>query len=293
MDFASLLQTTFSYYTKLFKQAVIIALIPSFLQIIISIISSMSQFMISSVRGAGTSILFKISILSAFAVFILIVAAASIVLFLWAGAAITILTDEYRKKRKISANEALNRSKAYILNIIVGKIVVFFRVVIGLLLLIVPGILAILNNSIYQQAIVLENRAGSQGAARSRELIKRNYKGFAHPRWYVLAMIIIVSGIKFGISAMIGLPLMITGMVWTTAINLKMLTMGGLSQGSFVTFGILNGISNAAAAALIFPLFIIFATLFFHDLKEKSAGQNEESVTPVRTDPFLPRKEGM
>jgi hypothetical protein len=135
-----------------------------------------------------------------------------------------------------------------------GPIVVFALIAavltaVGFILLIVPGILAIIALSMGTPAILNENIRGGAAAGRSFQLISGNW------------------GVAFGVVAI--------GFVINIIVSLAVggiAAPGALSFPDFSNFGLLQSLVQMAASALIAPVVPALATALYFELKGRQEG---------------------
>ncbi len=271
-NFSALIQDTINTYIKNFKPLFLIALITNSINLLWTFVSLYMEFFLNI--NPNTSIFAALAIIGPVMFIAIILILAAVILYTLSTAASIIVISDYTSGKITSLSDALSKASDKIVPLIIGHIVVFFRIIGGMLLFIVPGILASLNNAFYQQCIVLENKDGSQGARRSRELVLKQPGKITHPRWYLIGMFLIVMGIALGISGIVNMPALILTFLKTQSFEFKSI----IDAASAPEIRLLQALLTFVGNSLVFPIYIVFSTLFFQDLKARrdyhSTGSN-------------------
>lgn len=134
--------------------------------------------------------------------------------------------------------EAYVKSKGYFWTVLWAAILIFIVVVIGLVLLIIPGVYLAVAFSFYLYAAVLDNKKGWDAAAASKDLVKGYW-------WAVFGRLL--------------------------ALVLVLLAILGILAWVFVFFDskILYAFYNLAIGILIAPYAVTYSYLIYKDLKGK------------------------
>ena len=103
---------------------------------------------------------------------------------LYTGAVVESVEDMRDGRRDYSAVELLRGAVPYLFPLIVAGILYGLSIAVGLILLIVPGLLALTWFSLYAPAIVVEKRGIFDAFTRSRELVRGN-------GWRVFGVIVV------------------------------------------------------------------------------------------------------
>jgi hypothetical protein len=115
----------------------------------------------------------------------ILAAIISLVAYFWVqGALITAIDDIRDGRADLSIGETFQRVRPRLGAIIVGGILLGLAIALGLLLLVVPGLLALTWWSMVIPVIVLEGRSAGESFGRSRDLVR----GYA---WNVFGIIIL------------------------------------------------------------------------------------------------------
>jgi hypothetical protein len=131
----------------------------------------------------------------------ILAAIISLVAYFWVqGALITAVADIRDGRVDLSVGETFQRVRPRLGSIIVGGILLALAISIGLLLLIVPGLLALTWWSMVIPVIVLEGRSAGDSFGRSRDLVR----GYA---WGVFGIIILTFLILIAFSIVLSLIL--------------------------------------------------------------------------------------
>ena len=183
----------------------------------------------------------------------------------WAQGALILSISETIFNRPIKFRESFARTRTHIINLGWGSIFVTCRILFGLIFAIFPGILAALNNFLFQQCIVLENTGGSDGATRSRELVVHKTPNFPHPRYYILASFLVVLALSLFASVLVQFPTLIM------AVGFKNIPQPALvSIPLQMSLKITQICLNVLIISLVLPIFFTANTLLYWDFRKKN-----------------------
>ncbi|HEX6367675.1 MAG TPA: hypothetical protein VF006_02005 [Longimicrobium sp.] len=118
--------------------------------------------------------------------------------FLAASAAVVVIASEAYMGREISATEALRQAGSRFLSVWGAALIQGILIGIGMLLLIIPGIIAAAWTFAMQQAVMIEGASAGESFERSRELSRDHFKHILLTSGLVFA-IVIFAMIGFGI----------------------------------------------------------------------------------------------
>jgi hypothetical protein len=119
----------------------------------------------------------------------------------WLQAALVEAVRDVRDGRAdLSIGETLQRVRPRVLTVAAAGIIAGFAIVVGLALLIAPGLFLLTIWSVIVPAIVIEGRGVGEAFGRSRELVR----GYG---WNVFGVIVLTLLILIGVSIVIGLIL--------------------------------------------------------------------------------------
>jgi hypothetical protein len=131
----------------------------------------------------------------------ILAAVISLIAYFWVQGALITAVDDIRDGRAdLSIGETFQRVRPRLGSIIVGGILLALAISIGLVLLIVPGLLALTWWSMVIPVIVLEGRGAGDAFGRSRDLVR----GYA---WNVFGIIILTFLILIAFSIVLDLVL--------------------------------------------------------------------------------------
>jgi hypothetical protein len=116
----------------------------------------------------------------------LIMAVVSLFAFFWLQAALVKAVDDVRDGRAdFSLSETFAQAQEHLAAVAVAAILAGLGIVIGLILLIVPGLVLLTWWAVIIPVVVLENKSAGESFTRSRELVR----GFG---WNVFGVIVLV-----------------------------------------------------------------------------------------------------
>jgi len=131
----------------------------------------------------------------------ILAAFVSLVAVFWLQAALVKAVDDVRDGRAdLSLGETFAAARAHLGAVVVAGILAAIGIVLGLILLIVPGLVLMTWWAVIVPAIVLENRRASESFTRSRELVR----GYG---WGVFGVIVLVLLLFIGFQIVLGLIL--------------------------------------------------------------------------------------
>ena len=175
-----------------------------------------------------------------------------------AGGAATYAISERYLGNDITISAALRLTLSRFWRLSVAQITATIRVMFGLLLLIVPGILWILSYSLVVPAILVENQKAIPSLRRSRDLVKGH-------RGKVFCILCVISLLQW--IAILGVS-MISGMIFH------------VESGSG---GVLNSATVNLASIFVTPLGIVATILLYYDMRIRKEGFDLEMLSRAVT----------
>ena len=131
----------------------------------------------------------------------LLAALLSLVAVFWLQAALVKAVDDVRDGRAdLSLGETFAAAQEHLTAVIVAGILAAIGIIVGLILLIVPGLVLMTWWAVIIPTIVLENRSAGESFTRSRELVR----GYG---WSVFGVIVLVILLLIGFQIVLGLVL--------------------------------------------------------------------------------------
>ena len=113
-------------------------------------------------------------------------ALVSLVAFFWLQAALVKAVEDVRDGRvELSLAETFDQARRHLSAVVVAGILAALGIIVGLILLIVPGLVLLTWWAVIIPVVVLENRSAGESFGRSRELVR----GFG---WSVFGVIVLV-----------------------------------------------------------------------------------------------------
>jgi len=176
-----------------------------------------------------------------------------------AGGAATYAISERYLGNTIAIHTALRRGLASFWSVSLAQITVSIRVLIGFLLLIVPGVLWMLSYSVVVPTILVEGRTAMPSLRRSRELMK-GQRGKAFAILIVLLLLETIAGAGIG-----SLSRSIFGTDSTTGVVLR------------------SAINNLVSIFLA-PLGIVATILLYYDMRIRKEGFDLEMLSRAMVD---------
>ena len=120
-------------------------------------------------------------------------ALVSLVAFFWLQAALVKAVEDVRDGRSdLSLADTFDQARQHLTPVIVAGILAGLGILLGLILLIVPGLVLLTWWAVIIPVIVLENRSAGESFTRSRELVR----GYG---WNVFGMIVLVILLLIGV----------------------------------------------------------------------------------------------
>jgi hypothetical protein len=113
-------------------------------------------------------------------------ALVSLVAFFWLQAALVKAVEDVRDGRvELSLAETFDQARQHLSAVVVAGILAGLGIIVGLILLIVPGLVLLTWWAVIIPVVVLENRSAGEAFSRSRELVR----GYG---WSVFGVIVLV-----------------------------------------------------------------------------------------------------
>ncbi|MGH7888822.1 MAG: hypothetical protein ACREPG_13250 [Candidatus Binatia bacterium] len=176
-----------------------------------------------------------------------------------AGGAATYAISERYLGNHVAINAALRRGLTNFWSVSMAQITVSIRVVIGLLLLIVPGVLWLLSYSLVVPTILVEGQKAMPSLRRSRELM-RGQRGKAFAIMIVLILLEAISGA--GIS------------------SVSKVIIGTDSTSGLVLHAAITSLMSIFLA----PLGIVATILLYYDMRIRKEGFDLDMLSRAITD---------
>jgi len=131
----------------------------------------------------------------------LLMAVVSLIAFFWLQAALVKAVEDVRDGRAdFSLAETFDLARQHLTSVIVAAIIAGLAIVIGLILLIVPGLVLLTWWAVIIPVVVLENRSAGEAFTRSRELVR----GYG---WNVFGVIVLVVLLLIGFNIVLSIIL--------------------------------------------------------------------------------------
>jgi hypothetical protein len=131
----------------------------------------------------------------------LIMAVVSLIAFFWLQAALVKAVEDVRDGRAdFSLAETFDLARQHLTSVIVAAIIAGLGIVIGLILLIVPGLVLLTWWAVIIPVVVLEDRSAGESFTRSRELVR----GYG---WGVFGVIVLVVLLLIGFNIVLSIIL--------------------------------------------------------------------------------------
>ena len=128
-------------------------------------------------------------------------AVVSLVAFFWLQAALVKAVDDVRDGRAdLSLADTFGQARAQLASVAVAAILAGFGIVLGLILLIVPGLVLLTWWAVIVPVVVLENKSAGESFGRSRELVR----GYG---WSVFGVIVLVILLLIGFNIVLSIVL--------------------------------------------------------------------------------------
>jgi hypothetical protein len=131
----------------------------------------------------------------------LLAAVISLIAFFWLQGALVKAVDDVRDGRAdLSLGETFAQARAQLSSVAVAAILAGLGIVLGLILLIVPGLVLMTWWAVIIPVVVLENRSAGEAFTRSRELVRGH-------GWGVFGVIVLMVLLLIGFSLVLNLLL--------------------------------------------------------------------------------------
>ena len=169
------------------------------------------------------------------------------------------------RQETVELKQLIDKGFAVLVPVFLASVVYGIVVMIGMLLLILPGIYICVALSLYYYVIVIENLGPIEGLKRSFRLIKGHW-------WRTFLILFIPTMIFMLVFTVVGFVAVISAFVLT-----------GFSEEGLM-FEIIMDIFNNLTQAVAVPFFISLMLVFYNDLKlrlEGSAEKAEQLENPV------------
>lgn len=125
----------------------------------------------------------------------------SLIALFWLQAALVKAVDDVRDGRAdLSLGQTFSQAQEHLTSVAVAAILAGLAIVLGLILLIVPGLVLMTWWAVIIPVIVLEKRSAGEAFTRSRELVRGN-------GWGVFGVIVLMILLLIGFSLVLGLIL--------------------------------------------------------------------------------------
>jgi len=164
-----------------------------------------------------------------------------------AGGAATYAISERYLGNHVALNTALRRGLASFWSVSLAQITVSAKVIVGLLLLLLPGVLWWLSYSVVVPAILVEGQKSAASLRRSRELMQ-GHRGKAFALMIVLILLEAIS--SYGISSLASI-------------------FGGTDSASGA---VLHSAANSLKSIVLAPLGIVATILLYYDMRIRKEG---------------------
>jgi hypothetical protein len=245
-----LLDRAFRLYTSNFSLMLGItaaAYVPFYL--IMVIIESRVGVNVQTPSGGLSTLLFQI---------VFMILWASIAFPIASGAATYAISERYLGN-DVTIGEALRLALSRFWTLSVAQITATIRVMFGLLLLIVPGILWLLSYTLVVPVILVENQKATASLRRSRDLVK-GHRGK-------------VFCVMFVINLLQGIPILGVNMISGMLFNIDS------GSGAVLNSAIINLVS-----IFLTPLGIVATILLYYDMRIRKEGFDLEMLSRAITD---------
>ena len=175
------------------------------------------------------------------------------------GGAATYAISERYLGNEVALNRALRRGLVNFWSVSMAQITVSVKVMLGFLLLIIPGVLWWLSYSVVVPAIIVEGQKSTASLRRSRELMKGHRgKAFA-----ITMVLIVLEGLSsYAISSLIGI-------------------FGGTDSAAGA---VLHSATNSLKSIILAPLGIVATILLYYDMRIRKEGFDLEMLSQAITE---------
>jgi len=176
-----------------------------------------------------------------------------------AGGAATYAISERYLGNQVALHVALRRGLASFWSVSIAQITVSAKVIFGLMLLVVPGVLWWLSYSVVVPAILVEGQKSTASLRRSRELMKgQRGKAFA-----IMTVLILLEALSSaGISSLTGI-------------------FGGVDSAGGA---VLHSAANSLKSVVLAPLGIVATILLYYDMRIRKEGFDLDMLSRALTD---------
>lgn len=203
--------------------------------------------------GLDISSLVSNNFVAALLYFFVYITLWSSIAFPIAGGAATYAISERYLGNEVAISAALRRGLSCFWTLSLAELVASIRMIFGLLLLLVPGIVWMLSYALIVPVILVEKQSAMASLRRSRELMD-GHRGKAF--WIMLVLVLLQGVLIIGIG-------MITGWIFPTEAEEETP---------------LNPALNALVSILIMPLYEIAAILLYYDARIRKEGFDLEML---------------
>lgn len=230
LSLGELLDTSFAVYRTLFAQLLLVAVLTNGLPNVLGVY-------VEFAGGIQENLLFWLGTL----LFSMVLGAIGV-------AATTFIVSDHYLGDSLTAGAAFGRAAPHVISLVLLSIVASFLIGLGLLLLVIPGLIAMCGLAVAPASLVLERLPNATaGLSRSWELTK----GF---RWKVLGTLIVVAILMIVPSVAIGVVATIFGAAGGAPIEV---------MGSIVV---------VVLGVLISPFYYVALTVLYYDLRVRKEG---------------------
>jgi hypothetical protein len=231
-----ILDTSFSLYRRHFGALATVALVCTGIPLVLRMfLEASGGFLVNLTLG----ILYALSL---------------VVLNLVATAATVFIVSESYLGRPLSARDALRRSTPYMGRILVCSLLMGLAVMLGFLLLFIPGVILVVGLALAIPAVVLEPRTSASGA------LSRSWELTRGARWRIFGL---------GITLLVLLYVPVVAITGLFALLLPQ-SAGMFGGGSL---GMVMAIAVAGLVQMfIYPLFYCVLTVTYYDLRVRKEG---------------------
>ncbi len=179
--------------------------------------------------------------------------AASIVIYGLAGGAAAVLTRAVYLDEPVDVASAFRQTLRRLVPLIVGTLVEFFLIGLGIVLLIVPGLYVVASFFAMRQAVVLESNGVAAALGRSSRLSRGN-------KLHILGTLILV-------------------VILTTVVNVGAVMLINLQPSKVIT-----NVLATALTIVVYPIIPITETLLYFDARIRNEGFDVEYLASAVTD---------
>ncbi|MFX0068749.1 MAG: zinc ribbon domain-containing protein [Promethearchaeota archaeon] len=183
-----------------------------------------------------------------------------------AGGTIVKFTSDKFLGREADLSDSFGHASARFLSLLGSAILFGLAIIVGFILLIIPGILFFVWFLLSSQCVILEDQTAVSSLGRSKHYVEGN--------WWKTFGVVIVAGIIIGVTSAI-----------TSAIAYVFVVgLAGIITDAFIV-SIISGIISAIITAFITPFWIVAATVLYHDLKARKSGMPPPTKAPKPSKP--------